>query len=46
MLRDEDEKDEPAYDCPTCRRTFSSYARLEDHLAEHEGPAARRPERP
>jgi hypothetical protein len=37
MLRDDDEFD-PGIDCPVCHRTFSTYARLDDHLAEHEGP--------
>lgn len=37
MLRDADEFDEPAYDCPTCRRSFSSFASLDDHMTEHEG---------
>lgn len=35
MHRDDDEY-EPEYDCATCGRTFSSYASLEDHTAEHE----------
>ena len=38
MLRDQDEFDEPAYDCPKCHRTLGSFARLDDHMAEHEGP--------
>lgn len=38
MLSDQDEFDEPGHDCPTCRRTFSTFARLDDHPAEHEGP--------
>ena len=37
MLRDEDEFD-TGIACPVCHRTFSGYARLEDHMAEHEGP--------
>lgn len=37
MLRDEDEFD-PSIDCPVCHRSFSSYSRFDDHLAEHEGP--------
>ncbi len=37
MLRDDDEL-EPEYDCPHCGRSFGSFARLDDHLAEHEGP--------
>ncbi len=37
MLRDEDEFD-TGIDCPVCYRTFPSYARLDDHMAEHEGP--------
>jgi len=37
MLRDADES-EPEYPCPVCGRTFRSFARLDDHLAEHEGP--------
>ena len=37
MLRDDDEYD-PSIDCPVCHRSFSSYARFDDHLAEHEGP--------
>lgn len=37
MLRDEDEYD-AGIDCPVCHRTFSTFARLDDHLAEHEGP--------
>jgi hypothetical protein len=36
MLRDEDELD-AGIDCPVCHRTFNTYARLEDHLVEHEG---------
>ena len=36
MLRDEDEFN--GIDCPVCHRTFSTYARMDDHLAEHEGP--------
>lgn len=38
MLRDDDELDRPEYDCPQCGRSFHSYSRLDDHLAEHEGP--------
>jgi DNA-directed RNA polymerase subunit RPC12/RpoP len=37
MLRDADES-EPEYDCPTCGRSFSTFARLDDHMAEHQGP--------
>ena len=37
MLRDDDEF-KPEYDCPACGRSFSSFARLDEHLAEHEGP--------
>jgi transcription elongation factor Elf1 len=37
MPRDEDELDEPDYPCPACRRSFASFASLDDHLAEHEG---------
>jgi len=37
MLRDDDEF-EPEYDCPVCSHSFSSFARLDDHMAEHEGP--------
>ena len=37
MLRDADES-EPGYDCPACGRSFGSFARLDEHLAEHEGP--------
>jgi len=36
MLRDDDEF-EPEYDCAACGRSFHSFARLDDHLAEHEG---------
>ena len=36
MLRDEDESS--GIDCPVCHRTFSTFARMDDHLAEHEGP--------
>ena len=35
MLRDDDES---SIDCPVCHQTFSTYARMDDHLAEHEGP--------
>ena len=38
MLRDEDEFDGPEYDCPTCGHSFHSFGRLDDHMAEHEGP--------
>jgi hypothetical protein len=34
MLRDNDEYD-AGIDCPVCHRSFSTYARLDDHLAEH-----------
>jgi hypothetical protein len=34
MLRDDDEFD-PEYDCPVCSRSFTSFARLDDHMAEH-----------
>jgi DNA-directed RNA polymerase subunit RPC12/RpoP len=37
MLRDDDEC-KPEYDCPACGRSFGSFARLDEHLAEHEGP--------
>lgn len=37
MLRDDNEFD-AGIDCPVCRRSFSSYARFDDHLQEHEGP--------
>lgn len=37
MLRDEDEFDEPGYGCPHCARSFHSFARLDSHMAEHEG---------
>jgi DNA-directed RNA polymerase subunit RPC12/RpoP len=37
MLRDDDEF-KPEYDCPACGRSFGSFARLDEHLAEHEGP--------
>ena len=37
MLRDDDEYD-AGIDCPVCHRSFSTYARLDDHLAEHQGP--------
>jgi hypothetical protein len=37
MLRDDDES-RPEYDCPACGRSFSSFTRLDEHLAEHEGP--------
>src|ERR1039457_6840769 len=36
MLRDNDESS--GIDCPVCHRTFSTFARMDDHLAEHEGP--------
>ena len=36
MLRDDES--EPEYDCPACGRSFGSFARLDEHLAEHEGP--------
>jgi transcription elongation factor Elf1 len=36
MFRDEDEFD-PEYDCPHCGRSFHTFARLDDHMAEHEG---------
>jgi len=32
MLRDEDE---PELDCPHCGLSFHSFARLDDHMAEH-----------
>jgi hypothetical protein len=35
MLRDDDETN--GIDCPVCHRTFSTYTRMSDHLAEHEG---------
>ena len=38
MLRDEDEFDEPDYRCPVCRRSFSSFASLDDHMVQHRGP--------
>ena len=31
MLRDTDEYD-TGIDCPVCHRTFSTYARLDDHM--------------
>ena len=37
MPRDDDEF-KPEYDCPACGRSFSSFTRLDEHLAEHEGP--------
>lgn len=36
MLRDNDELD--GVDCPLCHRTFSTYASMAEHFAEHEGP--------
>ena len=36
MLRDDDEFD--GIDCPLCHRTFSTYIRIAEHFAEHEGP--------
>lgn len=38
MLRDDDEQDEPEYHCHICRRSFSSFSSLDDHMAEHQGP--------
>ena len=38
MIRDEDEYDEPGYECAVCHRSFRSYARLDDHTGEHETP--------
>jgi hypothetical protein len=37
MLRDEDQE-EIAIDRPVCDRSFTTFASLDDHLAEHEGP--------
>ena len=31
MLRD----DEPELDCPTCGRSFHTFAMLDDHMSEH-----------
>lgn len=33
-----DDNEEPELDCPLCGRGFSSFARLDEHMAEHEGP--------
>jgi len=36
MSRHED-NEEPELDCSECGRSFHTFARLDDHLAEHEG---------
>ena len=33
-----DDDESSGIDCPMCHWTFSTYARMDDHLAEHEGP--------
>ena len=40
MLRDQDELDDPDYQCPVCRRSFHSYARLDDHMDGARGTEA------
>src|SRR3981189_3180508 len=32
-----DDNEEPELDCPECGRGFSTFARLDDHMARHEG---------
>jgi hypothetical protein len=36
MSRSED-NEEPEIDCPLCGRGFHTFARLDDHMGEHEG---------
>jgi transcription elongation factor Elf1 len=31
------DNEEPELDCPHCGRSFHSFARLDDHMSEHEG---------
>jgi transcription elongation factor Elf1 len=32
-----DDNEEPELDCPVCGHSFHTFARLDHHLAEHEG---------
>ena len=33
-----DDNEEPELDCPLCGWGFHTFARLDEHMAEHEGP--------